>query len=304
MASLHGYEIESDRALLRLSEASGELGSIRVRRAGSSPLDSSGELVQLIPDRDCAPRFGLARTGAALVAWHADAGSFAIDADSMEIAYRLDDAAAAEGALRWEDRLGSTAVPLLAAERGGLALHASGNVVEGRCLVICAVTGRGKSTLAAGLAMLGHSLLAEDGVVVQEQDGQPVVWPGMTGALVTDAAAGVLGGNAMGPDGGPDQRGRRLRPGLPAADAPAPLGAIAILMERGGETVEIERVAAAKAHRELLTQVLSAARAGAVAFSVSARLAERVPVALVTVPDRIDSIGDAAKRVASLAASE
>src|SRR5205823_12668941 len=92
------------------------------------------------------------------------------------------------GRLRWDDRLGSTAIPLLAAERGGLALHASANLVRGGCLLICGVTGRGKSTLAAALAVLGHPLLAEDGAVVDFSGGSPTVWPGMRDALITGEA--------------------------------------------------------------------------------------------------------------------
>jgi hypothetical protein len=305
MASLHGYEIDCDRELGRLSDAVGERGSIRIRAARASPLSSEGELLQFVEGRDTAPLYGLARTGPSLVAWHADAGSFAIDAEAMAISYSRADAERAEGELRWDDRLGSTAIPLLAAEQGGLALHASGNLIDGRCLLICAVTGRGKSTLAAALAARGHPLLAEDGLVAHRHDGRAVVWPGMSGALVTKEAAEAIAANAAnaaGIGGDPDRRGRVLVT-LPAAHGPAAVAAIAILAERGGARVAVERLSRPRAHRELLAHALSGSRVES-NFSSAARLVETAPVALVRVPDRIGAIAEAANALASLAKFE
>jgi hypothetical protein len=302
MASLHGYEIDCDRRLGRLSDAEGERGSIRIRAAGGSPLSSEGELLRFVQGRDEAPLYGLARTGASLVAWHADAGSFEIDAEAMAISYSRVDAERAEGELRWGDRLGSTVIPLLAAEQGGLALHASGNLVDGRCLLICAVTGRGKSTLAAALAVRGLPLLAEDGLVAHRRDGRSVVWPGMSGALVTMEVAEAIGANAAGTGDDPDRRGRVLVT-LPAAQGPAAVAAIAILAERGGARVAVERLSRPRAHRELLAHALSGGRIES-DFSSAARLVDTAPVALVRVPDRIEAIPEAANALASLAELE
>jgi hypothetical protein len=298
MASLHGYEIDCDRELGRLSDAGGERGSIRIRAAEASPLSSEGELLHFVTGRDDAPLYGLARTGRDLVAWHTDAGTFAIDADAMTISYSRSDADRAEGELRWGDRLGSTAIPLLAAEQGGLALHASGNLIDGRCLLICAVTGRGKSTLAAALAARGHPLVAEDGLVAHRRDGHAVVWPGMSGALVTEEAAEAIGASPAGRRGNPDRRSRVLVR-LPAAQAPAEVAAIAILAERGGASVMVERLSRPRAHRELLAHALRGARVDS-NFSSAARLVETAPVAMVRVPDRIEAITEAASALASL----
>jgi hypothetical protein len=189
-------------------------------------------------------------------------------------------------------------IPLLAAERGGLALHASANMIGSRALVICGVTGRGKSTLSAALAAAGHPLLAEDGVVVQRRDGEPLVWPGMSGALITDGVAAAIGVANRGREDA-DHRGRRLVE-LAAAGGPAPVGAVAILSERRGDRVGLERLGAAKAHRELLTQVLSGGRVGVDSFASAARLAEAVPVVFARVPDRPDAVPEAASELASI----
>lgn len=126
----------------------------------------------------------------------------------------------------------------------------------------------------------------------------------MPGALVTDEAAEALGAAADEPEGAADRRARRLRVSFPTALGPAPLGAVAILLERGGEEIEVERVPPAKAHRELLAQVPSPGRRSAGAFSAAARLAEVTPVALVTVPDRIDALPAAARELAELIPSD
>ena len=301
MASLHGYEIDCDRELGRVSSARAPLGPIRVRAAATSPLGAHGELRHLVAGHDCAPLHCRARSGSELLVWHADAGSFAIDAEAMAISYCREDAERPEPGLRWADRLGSTAIPLLAAERGDLALHASANLVGERCLVICGVTGRGKSTLSAALATLGHPLMAEDGVVVHGRAGQPTVWPGMAGALVTDEAAEAIGAPAAPVGKNVDQRGRGLRE-IAIAERPAPVGAIAILAERGGERLELQRLQPAMAHRELLAQALSAGGVGAESFSAAARVAEQAAVARVRMPDRIGDVSAAAGELVTLLA--
>jgi hypothetical protein len=300
MASLHGYEIDCDRPLRRLSDAPGELGSIRIRAADVSPLGGRGELLHYVESRAGGPLAGIARVDGAVVAWLTDAGSFAIDSAALEIGYCRADADRPAGELRWGDRLGSTVIPLLGAERGGLALHASASLIDGQALLLCGVTGRGKSTLAAALGAAGHPLLAEDGVVVRHRDGESTVWPGMSGALITDQVLAAIGG-AVGPDAGePDRRGRRLVD-VPAAGGPARVGAVAILAERRGDSVELERLGAAKAHRELLAQVLSGGRAGKRSFAAAARLAEKTPVVLARIPDRIEAIPEGARELASVA---
>jgi hypothetical protein len=302
MPSLHGFELDCDRPARRFSQAPGPLGAIRVAASASSPLAADGELVHLIEGEEGDPVYALARSDARLVAWHADAGSYSIDPDAMTIGYRVEDAARPSDELRWGDRLGSTAVPLLAGRLGGLPLHASANLVAGRALVICGISGRGKSTLAAALAARGHPLLAEDGVVVRRVRGRPLIWPGMGGALVTEEAATAIGAD----DGGGSRRDRRGRALLPltAAVEPAEVGAVAVLAERAGANPAAERLDAARAHRELFSQVLAGGRASPEAFSSAARLAERTPVFLVRIPDRIASLGEACAVLAELVRSD
>jgi hypothetical protein len=92
--------------------------------------------------------------------------------------------------------------------------------------------------------------------------------------------------------------------GVAAAAGPALVGAVAVLMARGGDELRIREVDRAKAHRELLAQVVAVERLGPRAFSGTARLAAAVPVALVSLPDALGSLDEAAIGLAAWARSD
>jgi hypothetical protein len=298
MGSLHGFEIDCDQELRRTSPASGSLGTVRVRASSRSPLDQNCELLHLIADANGIPSHALGRADRQLVSWHADAGSFLVEGAASRIAYRREDASVEAGPARWEHRLGSSAMTLLAGERGGLPLHASAVSIGDRAVVICGVTGRGKSTLAAMLVARGHEGIAEDGVVVGFGDDGPTVWPGLGGALITSEAAAAIG--IAEPAAGTDARGRIYVDSPSTVAGPTPVAGVAILMERAGDRVSLVRPDLATAHRELLAHVICADRRGPAAFASAARLVERVPIALLVVPDSVEVLGRAAEALESL----
>ncbi len=302
MSSLHGYEIDSDVPLRRAGEAAGSLGRITVRAEPGRPLEAPAELVRLVADAEWSPHYAAARLGGRILAWHSDAGSFLIDPASMAIGHRAADTALELGVERWEDRLASNAIPILLGELGGLSLHASANLVGERAVVICGVTGRGKSTLSAALTAAGHPSLGEDGVVVRRTDNGHVVWPGARGSLLTEPAAVLVGAGTA--DGPADPRGRRLHEGLRTADRPGEVALVAFLRERGGSSVDIEPADSAKTHRELLDHLLTAGRVGAREFAASARVAESARGVLLRVPESLDAVTEAAERLAALAAQD
>jgi hypothetical protein len=299
VGSLHGFEIDCDQELQRVSPASGSLGTVRVRASSRSPLDQSCELLHLIADANGIPSHALGRADRQLVSWHADAGSFLVEGAASRIAYRRQDASIEGGRARWEHRLGSSAMTLLAGERGGLPLHASAVSIGDRAVVICGVTGRGKSTLAATLVARGHEGIAEDGAVVGFGDDGPTVWPGLGGALITGEAAAAIGIAEPAADR-TDARGRIYVDSSRTVAGPTPVTAVAILMERAGDRVSLVRPDLATAHRELLAHVICADRRGPAAFASAARLVERVPVALLVVPDSVEELGQAAEALESL----
>jgi len=300
VGSLHGFEIDCDQELRLASPAAGRLGTVRVRAAGGTPLDQRCELLHLIADDEGVPSYALGRTDGQLVSWHVDAGSFLIEPAVSRIAYRREDASVDAGEARWERRLGSTALLLLAGEGGRLPLHASAVSVDGGAVLICGVTGRGKSTLSAALAARGHAGIAEDGVVVGFGDDGPTVWPGLPGALITGEAAAAIGLSA--PErASADARGRLFVEWQRTTTEPTRVAAVAILLERGADQLRLVRPEPARAHRELLAHVISAERRGPGPFASAARLVELVPVALLAVPDSVEELDRAAKALESLA---
>jgi hypothetical protein len=127
-----------------------------------------------------------------------------------------------------------------ALQRGELALRASGVVIDGRAVAICAPGALGASAVAAGLARRGHPVLA---------DGwQPVVTPALHAGAVTDELA-LWPDVARMVDREPDD-GRSVRPGLTkrryrfARGHTSPLAAVVVLNRYGWEgDVSAERVA-------------------------------------------------------------
>jgi hypothetical protein len=301
VGSLHGFEIDCDRELQLPSPVAGRLGTLRVSATSGRPLDQRCELTHLIADDDGVPSYALGRAVSQLVSWHVDAGSFLIEPAVSRIEYRRADASIDAGPTRWERRLGSTAVPLLAGESGRLPLHASAVAVDGGAVLICGVTGRGKSTLAAALVARGHAGIAEDGVVVGFGDDGPSVWPGLPGALITREAAAAIGMSAA-ERASADLRGRLHVEWPRTVAGRTRVTAVAILMEREGDEVRLVRPEPSKAHRELLAHVLSGERRGPAAFASAARLVELVPVALLVVPESVDQLDRAAEALESLSA--
>jgi hypothetical protein len=301
VGSLHGFQIDADRRLSRLSEADGPLGTIVVREAAGSLLTDPAEITQIIVAGVCVPSHLRASRGTRQLTWFSDAGSYEADPEAANVMHHEADATASQGAVRWEDRLSSTAIPLMLGERGGLPMHASAVRLGGSALLICALSGRGKSTLAALMASRGHRQIAEDGVVVFEQDDVPVVWPGQIGSLVTDESMAAFGAGSATLEPAPaDLRGRRFRViGEPVRE-PTPIAAVAILMARGGDRVQVTRPSLPQVHRELLVHVLSGGRRSRASFTASARLVQRVPVTVITAPDDIESLPATADALESL----
>lgn len=289
MNSLHGYEVVSELPLQRLSASAGDRGRIEIASAPERLLDRAGELTAWHELRGI--EFALARADGHMLAWCSRTGAFEIDPAAGRV--RVSEASLDEA---WEHRVGTTAVPLLAAERDDLAIHASAVAVDGRGVLLCGPSGRGKSTLALMSARLGHRVVTEDGAVVALGGHAPLVWPGARGVRVDDRAADAAG---LAPSGGNGRGGlglRRLRTvGLQLeASGPVPVTAVCQLTERGPR-LEVTRLAAAQALPGLAPSLIHAGGADSLrpAFARLATLVESVAVFRVTMPDRLDGLGDA-----------
>ncbi len=68
-------------------------------------------------------------------------------------------------------------LPLALSKQGRLVFHASAVEVDGGAVAFVGVSGRGKSTLAAGFAIEGYRFLTDDGLVVEPAVGGHVALP-------------------------------------------------------------------------------------------------------------------------------
>jgi hypothetical protein len=275
MGSLYGYEIETDLPLERLNEAPGARGTLALV-ASSSPLPApEGEPVATLEVEDGGPLVYASYEveGGCLLAMP-PSGSFLIEPGAGRVT-----ADCVERDELFEHRLESSALCTLLAMRGDLALHAAAvEAGDGRAVVFCGPSHRGKSTIARTLAAAGHRVLAEDGLVVS-LDGTPLAHPGARGIRVRDEVGRV----SLDTETGPGEPG------------PCEVAAVILLGERG-EELAIERLQPATAMAGFTSSLIHPGGRGgiAVAFANLARLFHTVPPVLASVPDDLEALPRAA----------
>jgi energy-coupling factor transporter ATP-binding protein EcfA2 len=294
MGSIYGYELESELPLRRLRDSPGLRGRLRLERGTEELLDQPGELIAW---QDWGPdgnRFALVRCEQAFLASWTLAGTFEIDPTAGRIRVVTPTFS--------EQRLATTVIPLLLAERGDLVLHASVVAVDGRALLFCGPSGCGKSTLALLASQLGHGVLSDDGAVV-EMGAEAALWPGLHGVVVEDdvTTAGRNGARAVhtkAPVAAPRRRRVRMLAAGRDAAGPAPLAALCEVAERGAD-LRVRRLSPTEAIAALTPSLIHAGSPDSLrpAFSLLARLVERAPAYRVAMPDGIERATAATARL-------
>lgn len=142
--------------------------------------------------------------------------------------------------------------------RGLPTLHGSVVAVEGRAIGLLGVSGAGKSTLAAAFVAAGHTLVADDHLVIDQISSRWYVLPGPPRLRLWPASLAVLGAgdpeSALATDGDGKYH---FEPPLPMISAqPLPLAAIYVLAPRDPErnTVKIESLDPAASLNALMNQ--------------------------------------------------
>lgn len=285
--------MQSELPLPRAREGEGPRGRLSVRRAaepaavgGNAPAAVGGDAPATTGrDLPAAPavllddRFTVHRRDDRLVVWCAASGTFVVDVASGAI----DTEPGPAGPEQWEHRLACVVVPLLLAERGDLALHASAVATAAGAVVFCGRSGRGKSTTAWALGERGFPVLAEDGCVVDTRADRPVVWPGLAGVRLRDETGA-----------------RPLRDAGGASPDAVPLAAVVILGERAGTAPTAERIAPADVVTTLMPHGVHAlGPSQAAVFRGAAAVARAVPVFHGTLPDDLGGAGAAAESLIS-----
>lgn len=288
---LFGHTIATGLPLTRLWSGAGSLGTIRVVEDRSELLARPGTIVQLHAAGD-STEFAVARfdDGRAGV-FCRQTGSYLLDAERGELRTDLATGATPE----WEHRLLSYVLPLLLSDRGLLTLHAAAVVHEGRAVLFCGESGRGKTTLALALAEAGLRVLAEDGACV-EAGGSGLVHAGPPGFRPISDAASTAGHPA---------RKRTVRLAAQERDAgPVPVGAVVVLGVRGDD-LTLERIRPVQAVPLLVAHAHRVGDQGRrLAMSSAVRLCGDVPVFGCRMPDDLARAAEHGRRVLDLVAAE
>jgi hypothetical protein len=278
MSSLYGFEVKSDLPLRRLNSAAGTRGGLVIEAAVEPLAPPPGEPAGSLVDDDGRRWFASyeLENGGCLLRMP-PTGSFLLEPGAGRVAVE----STGEDAELLEHRIASSAICTLLSLRGDLALHAAAVEADGRAIVFCGPSLRGKSTLAGALGEAGCRLLGEDGIVIELGADGPVAHPGARGVRM---------------------RGGRQRPLLvedPGAGepGPCPVAAVILLGERGIEFA-VEPLVPARALALLTPNLIhSGGRASiAAAFQRLAALLGSVPALQISLPDDLEALPENCQR--------
>jgi hypothetical protein len=279
MGSLYGFEVKAELPLRRLNAAAGTRGELAIDLAREPLPTPGGEPVSTLAGDDGRRFYASHELNGRCLLELPPSGEFLLDPDAVRVTARLGDD---DEALR-EHRIVSSAVGTLLSMRGDLVLHASAVAVDGRAVLFCGPTGRGKSTLALALGEAGYGVLGEDGLAIDLEGERPVAFPGARGIRV----------RGLGADG--SRSTDLVSDPAPAEPPPSPVAAVVLLGERL-ETLAVERLEAARALALLTPNLTHSGGRGAIAASFGrlARLLGTVPAFRASLPEDLDSLPEAA----------
>jgi hypothetical protein len=176
--------------------------------------------------------------------------------------------------------------------RGGLCLHASAVVVDGRAVALLGPSQAGKSTTAAAFGAAGFPVLADDLVAVGDIDGVPMAYPGAGKLRLWEDSERMLFGRFGDlPRHAPSWDKATLAldaHGVEHVERAVPLGAVVVLGERedGPDAPRISAIRGADAFAVIVANsyanYLLDGSMRAMEFAQVARLVSRCPVRRVT----------------------
>jgi hypothetical protein len=275
MSSLYGFEVKSELPLRRLNSAPGRRGELALERVQELVAPEREPTGSRVTDDGYCWFASYELDGEECLLQMPPTGSFLLQAARGRIGVDSTDG----DVELLEHRIASAAICTLLSMRGDLALHAAAVEADGRAIVICGPTMRGKSTLARALGEAGCRLLGEDGIAIELGEGGPLAHPGARGVRMRSRDGAGRFCTVLHDDPG------RGEPG------PCPPAAIVLLGERGAE-FEVEPLEPARALALLTPNLIhSGGRAAiAAAFQQLAALLGTVPAFEVSLPDDLEAL--------------
>ncbi len=290
MGSLYGFEIESDLPLRRLNAAKGARGELAVALA-REPLDTPEQepVSTLVDDAGCCWYASYELEDDRCLIELPPSGRFLVDPGQGRIVVDREDG---DDELL-EHRIASSALCVLLALRGDLVLHASAVEVDGRAVLFCGPTQRGKSTLARALGEAGYRLLGEDGIAIELGGNKPIAFPGARGVRARSR----------------DENGRNRTdliddPG-DGTPPPCPVAAV-VLLEARGEALTVDRLEPARALALLTPNLVHSGSRRTIgdAFANLATLLRSVPAFVASLPDDINLLSKSAQGLLDATSSD
>jgi len=185
-------------------------------------------------------------------------------------------------------------LPALLALDGYAVLHGAGVALRQRALLILGDSGAGKSTLAVAFGLSGAPVLADDCLVMEEQNGRLVVQPSYPSARIwEDAVQHFFAAPSSSLPVSHLTSKRRFRDGLAFCDHALPVGGVITLARRRErEGVELRPLRGHAAIAAVLEGIKAAPRGSErpTALKTLLRLAGEVPVATLNATPRLDDL--------------
>jgi hypothetical protein len=242
--------------------------------------------------------------GSTYVGWES-IGEFLVDADGRQIACRP---AARSSVESFQVYMLGQALSFALVKQHLEPLHATVVVIDGAGVAFLGGSAFGKSTLAASFLAAGYRLLTDDLLVVQESSGAVVAYPGPPRIKLFPEMArrflGEVAGDRMNPDTGklivPLDESRTWA-------EPVPLAAMYVISSPQEGCRQSGVTGQALSPRETVIELLKGTFNSRVVgasrvqrhFTLTARLAELLPVKRLTYPRHVECLKDVQDMVLS-----
>jgi len=248
----HGIRVDGGCKLGTGPTRGAPLARVRVRHVAGgqlAPGDAGTELWRRVATTPVGPAGGIATVEQRL--WRAASGRLLVRTDrGAALAYdpgtgvlEVDATAPATAA----QLLAGIGLPLVLHDVGVLVVHAAACARDGRAVVLCGASGRGKSSLLVALVDAGWEAISEDVCAIAVRDGLAEVWPGPPWVRLGHGQRGPRGTKACFTTVDKvawDLAARR-------AQAPVAVDQVVLLEEPGGDRAWMQAVDRAALVREL-----------------------------------------------------
>jgi hypothetical protein len=301
--SVYGIEVLSDTPLALTPCTGGGLATVAFRSAAEPDFLTAVETADFDSRSESWYRYAWLPDGSAYVRWEA-VGEFLVAANGGCIRWRRFDESSIES---FQVYLLGQALSFALVKQRLEPLHATVVTVDDRAVAFLGNSGAGKSTLAACFLEAGHRLVTDDLLLLHEESGRLLAYPGPPRLKLFPEIAGrffpqIADGVAMNVDT------EKLILGLDARlkeTAPVALAAIYSLTtpddDSATEGVHVEEFSRREAFFELVKSTfnrhLVSAERLARQFDAATRLSDLVPIARLRYPRSLDRLAEARESI-------